>query len=275
MNNLIKRTLTGILFVAVVAGCVLYNSYSLLALFSIVTVAALWEFYSLMENTGKADIEKVVHCFGGFLLVVAFFMYASTDYGTSVFIPYIIWFLYLFISQLYLKKENPLQNWAYTILGHIYIALPFGLLGMMPFFDDKTYQSVLPFAFFVFIWINDTGAYIVGVTFGRHRLFERISPKKSWEGFFGGLVLSVATAAVFYYYFSSTLNLYEWIGMSLVTVVFGTWGDLTESLIKRTINIKDSGSVLPGHGGVLDRFDSVLLAAPACMIYFALLNLIR
>ena len=275
MNNLIKRTLTGILFVAVVAGSILAGSYFLLILFSLITVAGLWEFYSLMEKSGKADIEKPVHCFGGFLLLVAFYIYASTNYGTIVFIPYVIYFLYLFISQLYLKKENPLQNWAYAILGQVYIALPFGLLCLMPFFDGKTYQSVLPFAFFVFIWINDTGAYVVGSAFGRHKMFKRISPKKSWEGFFGGLILSIATAIVFYYHFPGTLNVYEWIGMALVTVSFGTWGDLTESLLKRTINIKDSGAILPGHGGILDRFDSVLLSAPACMIYFAILNLIR
>ncbi len=278
MNNLIKRILTGIIFVVVLAGCILYSSYSLLVIFSIITVTGLWEFYSLIENSGRATIEKPIHSFGGFLLLVAFYMYASTNFGFSIFIPYIVYLLYVFISQLYLKKEDPLQNWAYIILGQIYVALPFGMLCLLPFRyvnGELVYLSVIPFAFFIFIWINDSGAYIVGSTMGKHRLFERISPKKSWEGFFGGMILSIITALMFAYYFPSRLNWYEWVGMSLITVIFGTLGDLSESLFKRTLGVKDSGNILPGHGGILDRFDSVLLSAPACVIYFTLLSLFK
>lgn len=278
MNNLIKRTLTGILFVVVLAWSILYSSYSFLVIFSIITVAGLWEFYSLIEKSGRASFEKAIHCFGGFLLPVAFYMYASTDYGFTVFIPYVVYILYVFISQLYLKEEDPLHNWAYIIMGQLYVAMPFGLLCLLPFdrIDGVVkYYPVFPFSLFIFIWINDTGAYVVGSTFGKHKMFKRISPKKSWEGFFGGLVLAVATALMFSHYFPSTLNVFEWIGMALITVIFGTWGDLVESLFKRTLNIKDSGNILPGHGGILDRFDSALLAAPACVVYFSMLNLFR
>jgi phosphatidate cytidylyltransferase len=245
-------------------------------IFSIITVAGLWEFYSLIENAGKASFDKAIHCFGGFLLLIAFFMFASTNFGLSVFLPYVFYFLYLFISRLYLKEDDPVQNWAYILMGQIYVVLPFGLLCFLPFEhvgDTINYRQVFPFSFFLFLWINDTGAYIVGSTFGKHKMFKRISPKKSWEGFTGGVILAIITAFMFSYYFPATLNLSEWIGMALVTVIFGTWGDLTESLFKRTINVKDSGNILPGHGGILDRFDSALLAAPACVIYFAMLNL--
>ncbi|MCD7972809.1 MAG: phosphatidate cytidylyltransferase [Candidatus Azobacteroides sp.] len=280
MSNLFKRIITGVIFVVILAGAILYNAYSFLVIFSIITFAGLREFYSLIETAGKAEINKAVHSFGGFLLLAGFFLYLSTRLGVIVFIPFLIYFLYLFISQLYLKKEDPIQNWAYIVLGQLYIALPFALLCLLPFYRTDpgnviTYHPEIPFAFFVFIWINDSGAYIVGSTFGRHRLFERISPKKSWEGFLGGVLLTIITAYMFAYYFPNTFSSWEWIGMSLVTVIFGTLGDLTESLFKRTLGIKDSGSILPGHGGILDRFDSVLLASPACAIYLIILNSLR
>ena len=121
-------------------------------------------------------------------------------------------------------------------------------------------------SFFIFIWINDTGAFLVGITIGHHRLFERISPKKSWEGFAGGLIFSLMTAWIFSLFYDN-FSLIQWLGFSLTISISSTFGDLCESLLKRTIHIKDSGHILPGHGGLLDRFDSVLLAAPAAYIY--------
>lgn len=278
-SNLFKRIITGILFVIILAGGILWNSFSFLAIFAVITVLGLWEFYTLIEKSGQAKINKPIHAFGGFLLLAAFFMYASTNYiGSIAFVPYLIYLLYVYISQLYKKEENPLQNWAYILLGQVYVALPFALLSLLPFRtveNEIQYQQVIPFAFFVFIWINDSGAYIVGSTFGRKRLFERISPKKSWEGFFGGLLLAIITSLMFAHYFPKTLSSFEWLGMAIVIVIFGTWGDLSESLIKRTLKIKDSGNILPGHGGILDRFDSVLLASPACIVYFIILNIFR
>jgi len=278
-SNLFKRIITGVLFVIVLAGGILLDSYSFLVIFSVVTVVGLWEFYSLIEKFKRAKINRSVHAFGGFLLLSAFFIHASaTDYiGKVSFVPYLIYLLYVYISQLYKKDENPLQNWAYIMLGQVYVALPFALLSLLPFQlveNEIQYQPVIPFAFFVFIWISDSGAYVVGSTFGRKRLFERISPKKSWEGFLGGLLLAIAASFMFAYYFPGTLSSLEWLGMAIIIVVFGTWGDLSESLLKRTLGIKDSGNILPGHGGILDRFDSVLLASPACVAYFILLEVL-
>jgi len=181
-----------------------------------------------------------------------------------------------------LKNKNPLHDWAYTMLSQMYIALPFSMINVLAFrnMPDQSvgFYYLLPLSIFIFLWINDTGAYCAGSLFGRHRLFERISPKKSWEGSIGGGVLVLIAAAIIWHIEQqgenlSGLNLIEWLGLGLVVVVFGTWGDLVESLFKRTLGIKDSGNILPGHGGMLDRFDSSLLAIPAAVVYLFTLQM--
>jgi phosphatidate cytidylyltransferase len=147
------------------------------------------------------------------------------------------------------------------------------LLNFIVFQSSDTVQSEfisLPaLALFIFVWLNDSGAYLIGSVMGRHRLFERISPKKSWEGFWGGFILVLASSQIFAFYFPS-ISWFNWLGMAAVIVVFATWGDLTESLMKRMLGVKDSGNLLPGHGGMLDRFDSILMALPALYIYLQL-----
>jgi phosphatidate cytidylyltransferase len=153
-------------------------------------------------------------------------------------------------------------------MGQGFIALPFSLLSYIFFING--FQPLILLAVFVTIWVNDTGAYLVGVTLGKHRLFERISPKKSWEGFFGGAFFALISAYVFSL-FIKDLSLIQWLIFSEIIVIFGTFGDLAESLLKRTLNMKDSGNVIPGHGGLLDRFDSMLLAAPAVYLFLSFL----
>ena len=179
--------------------------------------------------------------------------------------------LYLMISELYLKKANPMLNWAYSMLSQLYIGLPFALLNVLAFHNDPEYSSVsynpiLPLSIFIFLWLSDTGAYCVGSLIGKHRLFERISPKKSWEGSIGGGVVAIGASFILAHYFT-IMSMWEWAGLALVVVIFGTWGDLTESLLKRQLHVKDSGTILPGHGGMLDRFDSALMAIPAAVFY--------
>ncbi len=195
---------------------------------------------------------------------------------SKVFIPYLAIIIYLIISQLYLKKKDPIVNWAYAIFSQIYVALPFALLNVLAFQSNKEtgsieYNAILPISIFVFIWLNDTGAYCVGTLIGKHRLFERISPKKSWEGSIGGGAIAILSSLAFAYYFSFIPTL-AWVGLAIVVVVFGTWGDLSESLLKRQLGVKDSGSILPGHGGLLDRFDSALIAIPAAVIYLHIIS---
>ena len=180
------------------------------------------------------------------------------------------------ITELYLKKKNPIGNWAYSTLSQLYVALPFALLNVLAFQNSPetssvTYNPILPLSIFVFIWLSDTGAYCVGSLIGKHRLFERISPKKVMgrqhrrSGFLHRLFLCISPAS------SRFMSMWQWAGLAVIVVIFGTWGDLTESLMKRQLGIKDSGNILPGHGGMLDRFDSALMAIPAAVVYLYIL----
>jgi phosphatidate cytidylyltransferase len=269
MKNFAARSLTGIAYVALISLGILYNSYSFLALFSIVTVLCLREFYSLINAKRQAHVNLWFSCFGGLLLFVTTFLYSSGVYNDLIFSFYLLYLVIAFIYELYGKKSDPIAHIACLILGQVYIALPLAVLNVIAFHSDAwppIYSSVLVFSLFAFIWANDTGAYLIGITFGKHRLFERISPKKSWEGFFGGLVFAVVVAFVFAH-FIPEIPFYHWVGMSIAVVVFGTWGDLFESLIKRNLEVKDSGQALPGHGGFLDRFDSLFLAIYVMLFY--------
>lgn len=290
MKNLITRTIFGILFVVIMVGGIVWRPDSFILLFAIITGMAIWEYAGLVnDNTGEkpsVSINRFISTVAGvyFFLAVAGTCVGLTE-GFAVFVPYILTMMYLFISELYLKHENPITNWAYTMLGQMYIAMPFSLINLLAFCtgngEQPTYNWVLPLSLFIFLWANDTGAYCVGSLLGKHRLFPRISPKKSWEGSIGGAILVILIAWGIGYLnnmtvldadkqpamFSATLSIIEWIGLGLVVVVFGTWGDLVESLFKRTLGIKDSGNVIPGHGGMLDRFDSSLMAIPAAVVY--------
>jgi phosphatidate cytidylyltransferase len=200
-------------------------------------------------------------------------LYAAGIVSPVIFFSYLIYIALVLILELYEKQQDPITHSAYIFLGQCYIALPLALLNRLAFYTggggESQYYWVFILALFVFIWVNDTGAYLIGSKFGKHRLFERISPKKSWEGFFGGLVFAVASSLVFAH-FNPEIPYYHWAGLAIGIAVFGTWGDLIESLMKRTLGVKDSGRSLPGHGGFLDRFDSLLLAVYAMLFYVEL-----
>ena len=276
-SNLIQRTITGIVFVAVLVGCILWSPISFSLLFTLIAALSVHEFGHLMNVYNGVSMNKTITALGGAYLFMALgsFCIGATD--ARIFLPYLFLLIYLMITELYLKRTNPLGNWAYSMLSQLYIALPFALLNILAYHNSPenssvTYNPILPLSIFVFIWLSDTGAYCVGSLIGKHRLFERISPKKSWEGSIGGAVFSIASSLIFahcYPFFS----IGQWAGLATVVVVFGTWGDLTESLMKRQLGIKDSGNILPGHGGMLDRFDSALMAIPAAVIYLYVLTL--
>lgn len=277
MKNFIQRAITGALFVVVLIGAILLGPQSFAVLFTIISALSIREFARLANTIPGVHINPSINMLGGAYLFIAFFGFCLNIQGPVIFIPYLFLLIYMIISELYLKKENPINNWAYSMLSQMYIALPFALLNVLVFQNNPEYSSVsynyiLPLSVFIFIWINDTGAYCVGSLIGKHRLFERISPKKSWEGSIGGGVVAIAAAFVLSHFYPS-MPLVEWIGLALVVVVFGTWGDLTESLMKRHLGIKDSGNILPGHGGMLDRFDSALMAIPAAVIYIYIWSL--
>ncbi|MCL1624846.1 phosphatidate cytidylyltransferase [Bacteroides caecicola] len=277
-NNFIQRTITGIVFVAVLVGCILGGPIPFTILFALISALTIWEFGSIVGKSGEVIINKPICMLAGVFLFFGFAYLGVAPGDSSVLIPYLFLVIYLLVSELYLKRKNPLHNWAYTMMSQMYIALPFALLNVLAFHTNVTgsaseYNPILPLSIFIFNWVNDTGAYCTGVLFGKHRLFERISPKKSWEGSIGGAVFCVIAAFVMAHFFPF-LSLGVWVGLGLVIVVFGTWGDLTESLLKRTLGIKDSGNILPGHGGMLDRFDSSLMAIPAAVVYFYIISLV-
>ncbi|HLP04132.1 MAG TPA: phosphatidate cytidylyltransferase [Paludibacter sp.] len=268
MSNFLKRTLSGFLYVLLVVGSVLLSQYYFfLVVFALVAGFAVREFHKITNQQADVNVNSFVGFFGALLLFVLTYLYASGTTGYKVFSIYGLFLLLAIISELYRCKANPLHNWAYFVTGQVVVALPFSLLNFILYIHDLKPWILL--AMFVTIWVNDTGAYLVGVSLGKHRLFERISPKKSWEGFAGG----AATALVSGYVFSNfipELSLVNWLVLSEIIVVFGTFGDLVESLMKRTVDLKDSGSIIPGHGGLLDRFDSMLLAAPVTLLYLNL-----
>ena len=282
MNNFVARTITGILFVATIVVCFL-NPTAMIFLFALVTGLTVWEFTGLVNDRPGVTVNRFISTVAGVYFFLAMAGTCSGFTSSTVFIPYLITIVYLLIAELYAKQEDPIHDWAYTMMSQMYVVLPFSLLNMLAFRaapEGIMYIYTLPLSVFVFLWVNDTGAYCCGSLFGKHKLFPRISPGKSWEGSIGGGVFVLAAAALVWYLTDSYdmnptgMSMWEWMGLGLVVVVFGTWGDLVESLFKRTLGIKDSGNILPGHGGMLDRFDSSLLAIPAAVVYLFTITLI-
>ena len=280
MSNFIVRTITGIIFVTAIVVSFL-NPMAMVFLFTLVTGMTVWEFAGLVNQRENVQINQFICSVAGVLLFLAMAVHArGLDTLNLAFIPWLATIIYLMVSELYLKAKDPIANWAYTMMSQLYIALPFSLLNILAFqFTNSDVPWLLPLSVFVFLWVNDSGAYCIGSLLGRHKLFPRISPGKSWEGSVGGGVFVLIAAWLVSYIttqkgITTNLTTLQWMGMGLVVVVFGTWGDLIESLFKRTLGIKDSGNVLPGHGGMLDRFDSSLLAIPAVVVYLFTLALL-
>lgn len=282
MNNFIARTITGILFVATIVVCFL-NPTAMIFLFALVTGLTVWEFTGLVNDRPGVAVNRFISTVAGVYFFLAMAGTCSGFTSSTVFIPYLITIIYLLVAELYAKQEDPIHDWAYTMMSQMYVVLPFSLLNMLAFRaapEGIMYVYTLPLSVFVFLWVNDTGAYCCGSLFGKHKLFPRISPGKSWEGSIGGGIFVMAAAALVWYLTDiydmnpTGMGMWEWMGLGLTVVVFGTWGDLVESLFKRTLGIKDSGNILPGHGGMLDRFDSSLLAIPAAVVYLFTITLL-
>ena len=282
MSNFIVRTITGTLFVAAIVVSFL-SPTAMTLLFALVTGLTVWEFTGLVNQRNGVDTNRMICTVAGVYFFVAVVGFSSGITPSAVFIPYLITIIYLLVAELYAKNPDPISTWAHTMMSQLYIALPFSMLGVLAFRatpEGTVYTYLMPLSVFVFLWINDSGAYCCGSLLGRHKLFPRISPGKSWEGSVGGAVF-VAAAAVLVWHLTELygvndlqLSAVEWVGLGLVVTVFGTWGDLVESLFKRTLGIKDSGKILPGHGGMLDRLDSSLLALPAAVVYLYTLTLL-
>jgi phosphatidate cytidylyltransferase len=246
----------------------------------------VWEFTTLANKHMHLHVNRFITTVAAAYLFVAVWAFNTNIMGSEVFIPYLISIIYLLISEIYFDRPDTIQNWAMAFMAQLYIALPFASFNTLCFISTPagvSYYYWYALSLFIFLWSSDSGAYLFGSWLGKHRLFPRISPKKSWEGSIGGgltaLVASqiVATFVPFAENLTPMLSRLLWAGLALLTILVGTWGDLVESLFKRKLGIKDSGNILPGHGGMLDRFDSSLLAIPAAVIYIytVMLNIIH
>ena len=270
MSNIIQRTITGIIFLIVVVGSIALSKVSYLFLFELIIVSAMYEFYTMVEKK-KFKPQKVY----GILIGVTFFainyFFVNGNVGKEIFLVIIPIIISVFLIELYQKSDYVFVNIGFTLLGILYIALPFSFTNFIVFSENAEYSAQLLLGFFFLTWSFDTLAYIFGITFGKHRLFERISPKKSWEGFVGGAISSLGVAYVISLFFTQ-LSFMHWAVSSLIISIFGTYGDLIESSFKRNIDEKDSGSILPGHGGILDRFDAVFFTLPLFYLYLHLIQ---
>lgn len=281
-KNFIVRTITGTLFVAIMVAGFL-NPRAMVFLFALITGLSVWEYTGLVNGIDDVRVNRFISTVAGvylFLAVAAWRMGLVANF--IIVVPYLLTIVYLFVSGLFTCSKNPVADWAYTMLGQMYVALPLSMINILAFEVDGqwgvNFDSLLPLSIFIFLWTNDSGAYCCGSLLGRHKLFPRVSPGKSWEGSIGGCVLVLAVAALIGWWANNgdmkhQLGMAAWMGLGLVVVIFGTLGDLVESLFKRTLGIKDSGNLLPGHGGMLDRFDSALMAIPAAVIYLYTLTL--
>ncbi len=283
MKNLIQRTITGAIYVALICASILAGGWYYIGFFGLLAIIALQEFYHLSNAStgGENATTLIVDVAGGLILSVGLGCvnlslmppYTTAVLGGTFFTIYLLYIIVRLVMQLYNQESSPLTNLAYSYMGQMYIALPLGLMSMYYTLNDG---KALLLTMFVMIWLNDTGAFLVGSMLGKHKLFPRISPKKSWEGFVGGVAFAILAGAVaklcFADYFE-TISMASLCGMGLVVGIFATWGDLVESLIKRTLGVKDSGNILPGHGGILDRIDSLLLVVPASLLYLIAITL--
>jgi len=261
MSNMLVRAITGLFFVSFIILATIFGSWYFQVLFGVVAILALNEFYSLFKDSNvKPNLSQGV-IVGALIYLVS--LYSINEQVLSVYLIGLLVILFPLVgfAELYRKKVTPFQNMGVTVIGLFYVVLPFVLINVMRLNTDNFWPVL---SIFILTWCSDTFAYLVGRKIGKRKLFERISPNKSWEGFVGGLLFSVLAGLIIAYFTDDSFVKYVVYG--IVISSFGTLGDLVESMLKRSLKIKDSGTILPGHGGLLDRFDAVIFVIP--IIYF-------
>lgn len=268
MKKLITRTITGIVLVLTMLTAIIVSQYSYAVLFLLILTGGLIEFANLYKQSDIQPNKWLIYLISFVLFGTSFFV-AKGLMGARYFLGFFSLLLVIMAAELYRKKPKPIENIAVTIFSIVYMAIPLALINFLVFPQILTgpgYSPKLLIALFILIWTHDSGAYLFGVSMGKHRLFERISPKKSWEGAIGGTLTSILAAVIISTYIPE-IQLIHWIAICILAVVSSTFGDLTESMFKRYFQIKDSGHIFPGHGGILDRFDSILFAVPVVVLY--------
>lgn len=260
MNTFFKRTISAIIFGAIVLTAIFWNVYSYFALFLFITFGCLWEFYSLIKQP-----KKLFFVLKGCLIFILSILIVLNILPVICFVLVLPFLLIFFINQLYSDSEKPFQQIGMNILGLIYLAIPFSLLNFVVISNGNySWQKIL--GLLLLIWTSDTMAYIIGSLIGENKLFEKISPKKTWEGTIGGIIFCVGLGWFLSNYFLEW-TMTDWIVIAFIIGVFGNFGDLIESQLKRSVGVKDSGTIMPGHGGFLDRFDAFVFTLPFVFVY--------
>jgi phosphatidate cytidylyltransferase len=273
LSEFIKRSLSGAVYISIMLGAILWNPYSLFVLLLTISSLALYEYYRIFQVRGHNPLVTA-GIVSGFLILLLVFLerlsFIPVKFLGLLMLPFVgMWFSFIFI-----KRAELFQNMMITLTGLLYILLP---LALMPFITQNRltgfeYNPEILIGTLFIIWTFDSGAYISGKLLGKHRMAPAISPKKSWEGFFGGMIFAILVGFV-YAKFTDLLNITDWIILSIIIVLAGTAGDLLESLLKREAGVKDSGTIMPGHGGILDRFDSLLLIIPFVFLYLYMIKI--
>lgn len=273
MKNLITRTIAGAVFVSLIIGSILWHPIAVMIVFFAFNIIALYEFSRMFKKQG-VNVQTSSILFMGSLFYLLISSYANGWLEAKILLAIIPLFFIFFISALFQKSDRSFEELGIKIISLIYIAIPFGLFNIvanMGIIGQGLSEPLLLIAFFLLVWSSDTFAYLSGISFGKHRLYERISPKKSWEGSIGGAIATVIIAWIFGYY-SGIFTPWVWVVIALIIVITATLGDLIESMLKRQSNVKDSGSIMPGHGGILDRFDAAIFSIPFYVFLLYLLT---
>lgn len=273
MQNLYTRTITGVIFVALIIGSLILHPLAFVAIIYLIMLAGLLEFFNLAGNNEVSPNRPMGLVAGSIVFIIpSLAALGIISPKFTVILPLLIFIL--FVAELFGNKPNSLQNIAFSIFPIAYISIPLSILIflMSSMVSNDQPHWHIAFSFFIILWSHDTFAYLTGMLIGKHKLFEKISPKKTWEGTIGGTIFGLLAAFLLSFFFKE-LSTWQWLVGALIIVVFGTFGDLSESLLKRIFHVKDSGNFFPGHGGVLDRFDAVFFAAPALFCYLIFLNL--
>ena len=281
LKNLAIRTASGAVLAAVLFGATLLSPWGYMALLGVIVAVGVWEFYKLANGCGYSPqrvmglaLSLTLFAFGA--AVFYSIVIARSSVAETIIFAAILYALVavpsLFVCELFRNKEHSIANVATTLAGVFYVALPTTLMLAIPqMVGDNDWNPWCAICYILTIWANDSFAYLVGVGIGRHRMCERISPKKSWEGFVGGVVAAVGFAALWGHLLGG--NVAVWAGLGAVIAVTGVAGDFVESLFKRTAGVKDSGAILPGHGGMLDRFDALFISAPYAVLYLIIVGM--